>query len=352
MNTTLKYIIGITSIALLTSCGSGDYSNYNEVSNPVKVKPIALTSIQKIVSTTGTAMATKTTEIANEAAGKYQLMKNPKTGKVYQLGDLVNKGTVIIRLSNEAYVNGIQYNSKELGLKIADNEWDAQKRLLKKGGITQKEVNNSESSYINAKYSLETAKINLEKLNIRAPFKSVIVALPYHTANNNIPAGEKLVQLMDYDKMYMAVQFSENNIETVKVGNKINVTNYALKNDTLIGRVSQISPAVNPDTRTFNGYIEIVNNNRKLRPGMFIKADIITQKIDSAIVIPKEIIKDDNGNKTVFIVERNRAREISIKTGLETDTQVQVLSGLEKNQRLIISGYEMLTADSKLKIIK
>lgn len=352
MTTKLKYIIGITSIALLTSCGNGDYSNFNEVSNPVKVKPIALSSIQKIVSTTGTAKATITTDLAAETTGKYQLMKNPKTGKLYQLGDIVDKGTIIIKLSNKAYVNGIQFDSKKLGLEIAENEWDAQKRLFIKGGVTKKEVNNSENAYINAKYNLETASIDLEKLNIRAPFKSAIVALPYHTPKNNVPVGEKLVQLMNYDKMYMEVKFSENNIETIKVGNKINVTNYTLKEDTLKGSVTQISPAVNPDTRTFNGYIEISNADRKLRPGMFIKADIITKKIDSTIVIPKEIIKEENGNKTVFVVERNRAKEVTIKTGLETDTSVQVLSGLEKNQRLIISGYEMLQADSKLKIIK
>jgi RND family efflux transporter MFP subunit len=304
------------------------------------------------VSTTGTAMATKTIEMASETSGSYHLMINPKTGKTFQLGDIVAKGTLIIKLENKEYVNGIQYDSKKLGLEIAANEWEAQKRLFEKGGVTQKDVHNSESSYINSKYSLETAEINLEKLNIKAPFKSIIVALPYHTADNKVPTGEKLVQLMDYEKMYMEIQLSENNIETVKVGNKINVTNYSLKNDTLLGRVSQISPAVNPDTRTFNGYIEIENKARKLRPGMFIKADIITQKIDSAIVVPKEIIRNDNGNKTVFIVERNRAREVSVKTGLETDTEVQIIQGLEKNQRIIISGYEMINSDSKIKIIK
>lgn len=352
MNTSFKYIIGIASLAFITSCGNRQDSNFNEVNNPVKVKEITLSSIQQIVSTTGTAMATKTIEIVAETSGKYQLMINPKTGRLFQLGDLVEKGTVIIKIENKEYLNGIQYESKKLGLEIAANEWEAQKRLFEKGGVTQKEVNNSQSSYINAKYSLETAKINLEKLNIEAPFTSVIVALPYHTANNIIPSGEKLVQLMDYEKMYMEVQLSENNIETVKVGNKINVTNYSLKNDTLLGLVSQISPAVNPDTRTFNGYIEISNPARKLRPGMFIKADIITQKIDSTIVVPKEVIKDINGTKVVYIVERDRAIETNVKTGIETDTEVQILSGLSKNQRLIISGHEMISSNSKVKIIK
>jgi len=352
MQTRLKYILGFIAIVFLTSCGGNDYSSFNEVNTPVKVKDINFSSIQQTVSTTGTAVASKTVEIATEAAGKYQLMINPKTGKQFKLGDIVEKGTVIIKLDNKEYVNGVQYESKKLGLEIAENDWKAQKRLYEKGGVTLKEVNNSQNSYINAKYNLENAEINLEKLEITVPFKSVIVKLPYHTQNNKIPSGEKVLQLMNYDKMYMEVQLSEKSITSIKVGNSINVTNYTLKNDTLMGRVTQISPAVNPETRTFNGYIEIQNLERKLRPGMFIKADIITNKADSTIVIPKEIIRETERGKVVFIVEKNRAREKSIKTGLETDTEIEVLEGLEKNQRIIISGYEMISNQSKVKIVK
>ena len=352
MQTRLKYILGFIAITFLTSCGGNDYSSFNEVNTPVKVKDINFSSIQQTVSTTGTAIASKTVEIATEAAGKYQLMINPKTGKQFKLGDIVEKGTVIIKLDNKEYVNGVQYESKKLGLEIAENDWKAQKRLYEKGGVTLKEVNNSQNSYINAKYNLENAEINLEKLEITVPFKSVIVKLPYHTQNNKIPSGEKVLQLMNYDKMYMEVQLSEKSITSIKVGNSINVTNYTLKNDTLMGRVTQISPAVNPETRTFNGYIEIQNLERKLRPGMFIKADIITNKADSTIVIPKEIIRETERGKVVYIVEKNRAREKSIKTGLETDTEIEVLEGLEKNQRIIISGYEMISNQSKVKIVK
>lgn len=352
MKTRIKHILGCASLAILASCGNNNYNNFNEVNTPVKVKDISLSSIQQTVSTTGTAMATKTVEIASEASGEYQLMINPKTKNVYKLGDIVEKGTVIIKLKNEEYVNGIQYDSKKLGLEIAANEWDAQKRLFEKGGVTKKEVNNSLNSYINAKYSLETAQINLDKLEVKAPFNSVIVSLPYFTKGNKIPTGEKVVQLMNYEKMYMPIQLSEKSITTVKVGNKINVTNYTLKEDTLVGKVTQISPAVDPDTRTFNGYIEIYNKDRRLRPGMFVKADIITKKADSTIVIPKEVIRETERGKIVFIVEKNRAREIAIKTGLETETEIEVIDGLEKNQRLIISGYEMINNSSKVKIVK
>jgi len=352
MKTKFKYILGFASIAILASCGGNNYNSFNEVNTPVKVKDITFSSIQQTVTTTGTAKASKTVDLSTEASGKYQLMINPKTGEKFKLGDLVEKGTVIIKLENKEYVNSIQYDSKKLGLEIAENEWEAQKRLFKKGGVTLKEVNNSQNSYINSKYNLENAEISLGKLNIVAPFRSVIVSLPYHTENNKVPNGEKVLQLMNYEEMYMEIQLSEKSITSVSVGNKINVTNYTLKNDTLLGNVTQISPAVNPDTRTFNGYIVINNSERKLRPGMFIKADIITEKADSTIVIPKEIIRETERGKVVFIVERNRAREVAIKTGLETDTEVQVLEGLEKNQRIIISGYEMISNSSKVKIVK
>ncbi len=90
-------------------------------------------------------------------------------------------GAVIIRLENKEYENNVQLESKKLQIQITEKEWEGQKILLEKGGATEKDVNNAENSYINAKLALENGYITLEKLSIKAPFKGVIVNLPYYT---------------------------------------------------------------------------------------------------------------------------------------------------------------------------
>jgi multidrug efflux pump subunit AcrA (membrane-fusion protein) len=85
---------------------------------------------------------------------------------------------------------------------------------------------------------------------------------------------------------------------------------------------------------------------------MFVKADIVTNHKDSAIVIPKNIILSRQKGKTVFIVDRGVAAERIIETGLENLNDIEVTRGLTKNERVVTSGFETLNNRSKVKIIK
>ncbi|MBE3087344.1 MAG: efflux RND transporter periplasmic adaptor subunit, partial [Bacteroidetes bacterium] len=151
---------------------------------------------------------------------------------------------------------------------------------------------------------------------------------------------------------YMDVQLPEKYISVIKPGQVVKLTNYTIPEDTIIGNITQLSPAINADTRTFKGNISINNPNLLLRPGMFVKADIITSHKDSVIVIPKSIILSRQRGKTVFIIDRGVAAERIIETGLENITDVEVTRGLTKNERVVTSGFETLSNKSKVKIIK
>jgi RND family efflux transporter MFP subunit len=157
---------------------------------------------------------------------------------------------------------------------------------------------------------------------------------------------------MDYRTMYMDVQMPEKYISVIKAGQVVKLTNYTIPEDTIIGHVTQLSPAINADTRTFKGTVSIDNQDYLLRPGMFVKADIVTDLRDSVIVIPKSIILSRQRGKTVFIVDRGVAAERIIETGLENITDVEVTRGLAKNERVVTGGFETLSNRSKVKIIK
>lgn len=352
MNNHFKFlgvaIIGLTSLA----CNNNQSSSSSESTTPVWIEEVQRRNIEEYITTTGTAKATKTIEISSETNGTYHLQKNPKTGKPYQLGDVVEAGTVIIRLENKEYENNVQLESKKLQIQITEKEWEGQKVLFEKGGATEKDVNNAQDSYINAKLALENGLITLEKLNIKAPFKGVIVNLPYYTPGVEVASGSVMVGLMDYSKMYVETQFPENALSKLNVGQKVHITNYNIKSDTLKGVLTQLSPAINEDTRTFSGYIEIDNPELKLRPGMFAKADVVTIRKDSVISIPKDIIKNRRGSKLVYTVDRNSAEEKVIHTGISDDKYIEVEKGLETGDKIVIKGYEWLRNRSKVKVMK
>ena len=151
----------------------------------------------------------------------------------------------------------------------------------------------------------------------------------------------------------MEIALPENTIDKVKVGQKVLVTNYNIKSDTLSGLVTQLSPAINEDTRTYTGFITINNPELKLRPGMFAKGEIITLQKDSVIVIPKDIVNSRRGgNRIVYTIEQNRAMEKIITTGISDDRFIEVESGLNQGDKIVVKGYEFLRNRGKVKIMK
>ena len=108
--------------------------------------------------------------------------------------------------------------------------------------------------------------------------------------------------------MYMDVQLPEKYISVIKPGQLVKLTNYTIPDDTITGRITQLSPAINADTRTFKGNITVNNPDYLLRPGMFVKADIVTNHKDSVIVIPKNIILSRQRGKTVFHISTGELR--------------------------------------------
>jgi RND family efflux transporter MFP subunit len=340
-------LIGVT-----TACNNAPTNTTTELAVPVSVVDIKPGSIEKIINTTGTLRATKVATVNTEMSGKYQLQINPRTNRPFALGDLVEKGQVVIKLQDDEYVNSIAYDSKKLNLEIAEQNMKKQQSLYEKGGVTLLDYRNSEVSYTNAKYDFERADLQMAKMKIVAPFKGVITDLPIVTNGTQVASGIEAFAMMDYSTMTCEVNLPEKYIGEVKVEMPVRIMNYTLPNDTLAGRITELSPAISTETRTFLGIVSVDNPELKLRPGMFAKADIVLAKHDSVIVIPKNVILSTQRGKSVFVVNNGTADEKRITLGFENQEKVEVTSGLKINDQLVIKGFETLKNRSKVKIVK
>lgn len=340
------------AIALSVSCRNREQNLNADIENPVTVENIKLRSIEEFINTTGTAFPKGEITLKSKITASYYLEKNPDAGRVWQLGDKIKAGALIARLEDREYVNSIKMETNQLNLELTETELKKQESLYEKGGVTLKELKTAGINFENAKTTVESSKLQLDKTRIIAPIDGVIVDLPYYTQSTQVETGSTIAKIMDYKSMYMNVQLPEKYIAVIKPGQIVKLTNYTIPGDTIIGNITQLSPAINTDTRTFKGNISINNPKYLLRPGMFVKADIVTNHQDSVIVIPKNIILSRQRGKTVFIVDRGIAVEKIIETGLENINDVEVTKGLTKNDRIVISGFETLSNKSKVKIIK
>ncbi|HZL10471.1 MAG TPA: efflux RND transporter periplasmic adaptor subunit [Prolixibacteraceae bacterium] len=347
-----QFIALIALIGVTTACNNQPTSTTTELAVPVSVTDIKPGSIEKVVNTTGTLNATKTTVLNTEMTGKYRLLINPKTRRPFALGDVVENGQVVIQLEDAEYVNGLGLESKKLNLDITEQNMTKQESLFEKGGVTQLDYRNSEVSYTNAKDDFERANLQLAKMKISAPFKGVITDLTAITNGTQVATGAAVLSLMDYSLMTVEVNLPEKYIGEVKIDQLVRIMNYTLPNDTLIGKIKEMSPAISTETRTFKGIIVVENPGLKLRPGMFAKADIVLARKDSVIVIPKDIIISSQRGKSVFIVDNGTADEKRITIGYENQNEAEITSGLKMNDRLVIKGFETLKNRSKVKIVK
>jgi len=345
------FIIAVL-LTVITSCQNQDQNLTADVEIPVSVEDIKLKSIEEFINTTGTAFPKGEIELKSKITASYYLEKNPQTGRAWELGNKVKAGDLIARLEDKEYINSITLETKELNLELTETELRKQESLYEKGGVTLKDLKTASINYANAKTTLENANLQLDKTRIVSSIGGVIVDLPYYTQSTQVETGSSIVKIMDYQVMYMDVQLPEKYIADIKPGQIAKLTNYTIPEDTIVGYITQISPAIDADTRTFKGNITINNPNYLLRPGMFVSADIVTNHKDTVIVIPKNIILSRQRGKTVFIVDRGVAAERIIETGLENMTHVEIIRGLRINERVVTRGFETLSNKTKVTIIK
>ncbi|MDA3824018.1 MAG: efflux RND transporter periplasmic adaptor subunit, partial [Bacteroidales bacterium] len=353
MKTIKPITIALISVAiLLHSCKQPQLDVTTTIEVPVGVVEVSNASIEEFINTTGTVYSMQDVTLSSEMAGEYKLQTNPTTGKPYAIGDMVKENTVLIKLEDAEYYNGLRIKSKEVDYEISKQEYEKQQSLYEKGGATLRELKNAEINLINTEYDIESSKINLEKMDVKAPFSGVISDLPYFTNRTKVKSATELVKIINYKALYLETNLPEKYFQNIEKGFKVYISSYTNALDTLLGTITQNSPDIDPEARTFMCFVEVNNSERILLPGMFVKADMVINSSENTIVIPKDLVISFNRAQMVYVVDKGVANSRFITTGLENDTEIEVTTGLETGESIVSKGFETLRDKSKVKIIR
>ena len=347
-----KSIISFAALLFLTSCGGDSLDSDSSLPAPVSVTIVKPSSIEEYITATGTIKAVKSASLKSKNSGYYTLSDNPRTNKPFAIGDYVKKDELILYLKNPELENNIKIKSRKLELETSKLEYEKQHSLYDKGGVTYRELKDAERANIDAEYNYEYAKNQLSALESRAPFEGTIVSLPYYTPDTELESGQEVAGVMNYKFLYLELNVPGRDFDRVETGQSVRITHYTLADDTLYGSVAQKAPTINSETRSFLARVLIDNPELLFKPGMFVKSEITVAGIDSAVVIPKNIIQIKGKGKTVFIVLKGAANERVIETGIENPDSVEVTDGLDFNDRLVVKGFETLKHHSKVKVLR
>jgi membrane fusion protein (multidrug efflux system) len=108
---------------------------------------------------------------------------------------------------------------------------------------------------------------------------------------------------------------------------------------------------VDPQTGTFRAEVEVPDPTRRLKPGMFARANVVYEKRDNALQLPRSAILDADGEQSVFVVVGAKAEQRRIETGLVNNGWVEVVKGLKGDERVVVVGQAGLKTGTVVKVV-
>ncbi len=347
----INYIYAACTSLLFAACStSTGTTSQAQISIPVTVEEIVAGNLEQLTSTNGSLTPLSSATVTNKLEGVYRPATNPTTGKYYKIGDKVRAGQVLARIEDEEYINDISIETKKISWEIAEGEYEKYIILQEKGGATEIDIKNAAVEVETTKNAYKNAQISISNMAVTSPISGIIVDMEYQTPGIELESGVSLFSVMDYSKMYLDISLSESTMSYIHTGLPVYISHYSIPDEYIEATIDQLSPSIDTSTRTYKGVVVVNNDKLLLKPGMFVKSDIVVDKAVDAIIIPKEIIRTSQNNSFVFIADGTTAMQCEITTGISNDTYIEVKSGLYIGDKLIVDGYQTLRNRSKIAI--
>ncbi len=212
------------------------------------------------------------------------------------------------------------------------------------------------SGLAQAEVTLREAEIALERTSVRAPFGGRVANLRVVEGQQTSP-GTELVTVVDLDPIKVEVQVLEAEIGYLQEGRRASVTFAAFPGETFTGRVSTINPVVDPDTRTARVTVLLPNPRGRIKPGMYARVSLDATYFPDRILVPRSAILEKDRRTMLFVFEEGRAKWRYVTTGLENDTQVEILpdeetSMVEPGEVVLVDNHFYIIHDAPVRLVE
>jgi len=284
------------------------------------------------IFTTGTLLANEEVELRPEISGRV-------TGVFFEEGKRVKQGEPLLKI-NDREIQA-QLKSKEIEEKQAGDEERRKKRLFESKGISQEEYDKALNALQMVQAQKEALKSQLAETEIGAPFDGVI-GLRYVSEGGYVTPDARIATMQDIDPMKAEFSVPEKYAGQLRNGTEI-LVRVGDSQEEFKGVVYAVESKIDQDTRTIKARAKIPNSGNNLITGSFAKVEITLEEIADAIVIPSEVVIPQISGSIVFVCENGKAKSVPIKTGIRTETGIQITEGLALNDTLIVSGILQLT---------
>jgi RND family efflux transporter MFP subunit len=240
-----------------------------------------------------------------------------------------------------------RYNQAKAGLDGAKSLVDAKS--------WEAEIIGAEAGVKQAETALELAKEALSYAVVTAPISGTISQRNLDEGGMANPAMP-IFTIVNANNVKAVIEVPEANLKDISIGKKAYISASGLS-EPIEGQITLISPVIKPASRTASIEISIDNSSRKLKPGAFANISIPLDIRDNAIIARRSSVLEEkeNGkiiNKYVFIVNNNKAVRKNVEIGIEQGDIVEVVSGIQVGDKIIVAGQNLVQNDGKVKVMQ
>lgn len=292
-----------------------------------KLYVLEKTSMNNGINAVGTLLPNEEVELISEAAGKV-------VGIFFDEGKKVSKDQLLLKVDDaelQAHLKRAKYQ-----LKLTEERLNRQKVLLEKDAVSREEFDQVQTDYNLLETDIDLLNTKIAKTEIRAPFAGTIgfrgVSLGSYLQPNTI-----IAKLIDQHRLKLEFAIPEKYGATYLAGKRIKFRT-EISPQEFEAVVYAIDPKVDIATRTMTIRGLYNNGNGKLSAGMFARINLITEQSGEMLLIPTESVVLEMEGKKVWLISNGKAKSQVITTGFRSNEQVEVLTGLQPGDTIMITG--------------
>ena len=326
---------------------------------PMTVELAAVTKgdVAAHLTVVGNLIGLQTVDVAPRTNGRLMSVS-------VQLGDPVRRGQTIAKIEDREIVEQVSQaeasqqvskatiRQREADLKVAELNFARSKNLFERQLLAKQALDDAESRYLAAEAQIDLSKallmqadarlqelrINLQNTNVTSPVDGFV-------GKRNVDPGAMVSQnspiasVVDISKLKMVVNVVEKDIRLVTVGDSGDVDVDAYPGEKFRGRIARVAPVLDPATRTATMEIEIVNHDKRLKPGMYARVSLTVEERKDTLVAPKSAVIDFENQRGVWMPnEDNRAKFVPVVLGIEDLDRIEITSGLKEGDKIVTTG--------------
>jgi len=211
---------------------------------------------------------------------------------------------------------------------------------------TEQEVKAAQAGVSQAAAATQYSRTQVAKHIVYAPLSGDVAARNVEPGEGASP-GMSLIRIVDLNPVRVNCEASELQVAQMRVGQEARVAVDALAGRQFLGTITDIAPQSREDQRIYIVRVQIANEQKLLRAGMFARIDIITSRHLNAVLVPRDVLVEQGAKRLVYAVVNERIKVRAVTIGTTEDSRVEITRGLRAGDVLVLGGQSLL-ADGEL----